>query len=120
VTHDRGNGARRFYRGEHPESVMRYGRGEQHLYHFNPLWRRRATIFMNAPWTGIMEDPTLRRVGLHMDHQAAHLGCGDARVIQESRIGIVRAVPRYFNSSSFRAEWLTRRNRLLKAWTARC
>lgn len=40
------------------------------------------------------------------------------RVIQEfSYPGTVRAVPRYFNSSSFRFEWLERRNRLLSAWT---
>ncbi|KAL2782997.1 hypothetical protein BJX66DRAFT_345340 [Aspergillus keveii] len=40
-----------------------------------------------------------------------------ARVIQEySYPGITRAVPRYFNSSTFRQEWLTRRGRLLKAW----
>jgi pimeloyl-ACP methyl ester carboxylesterase len=40
------------------------------------------------------------------------------RVIQEfSYPGITHAVPRYFNSSTFRQEWLDRRNRLLKAWT---
>ena len=39
------------------------------------------------------------------------------RVIQEfSYPGITRAVPRYFNNSSFRAEWLERRNRLLHSW----
>lgn len=39
------------------------------------------------------------------------------RVIQEhSCPGISRAVPRYFNSSSFRIEWLQRRNGLLEAW----
>ena len=39
------------------------------------------------------------------------------QVIQEfSYPGITRAVPRYFNNSSFRAEWLTRRNRLLHSW----
>jgi len=40
-----------------------------------------------------------------------------ARVIQEfSYPETVRAVPRYFNSSAFRQEWLTRRNGLLGAW----
>ena len=39
------------------------------------------------------------------------------RIIQEySYPGIVRAVPRYFNSSTFSAEWLDRRNRLLSSW----
>ena len=40
------------------------------------------------------------------------------RVTQEfSYPGIACAVPRYFNSSTFRSEWLDRRNRLLKSWT---
>jgi len=40
------------------------------------------------------------------------------RLIQEySYPGVVRAVPRYFNSSRFRKEWLDRRQRLLAAWT---
>jgi pimeloyl-ACP methyl ester carboxylesterase len=39
------------------------------------------------------------------------------RVIQEFWYpGVSRAVPRYFNSSSFRQEWLARPSRLLKAW----
>lgn len=39
------------------------------------------------------------------------------RVIQEfSYPGINRAVPRYFNSSTFRQEWIERRTRLLPAW----
>ena len=41
----------------HPESVLRYGRGEQHLYHFNPVLAPQGDIFKDAPWTGIMEDP---------------------------------------------------------------
>ena len=39
------------------------------------------------------------------------------RTIQEfSHPGTSRAVPRYFNSSTFRAEWLRRRSELLAAW----
>ena len=39
------------------------------------------------------------------------------RVIQEfSYPGIKRPVPRYFNNSSFCAEWIERRNRLLHSW----
>jgi pimeloyl-ACP methyl ester carboxylesterase len=74
---------------------------------------------MNAPWTGIMEDPKFFVVWVYTwitklpipDHEMR-------RVIQEfSYPGITRAVPRYFNCSSFRQEWLARRNRLLNAWT---
>ncbi|KIX01195.1 uncharacterized protein Z518_08920 [Rhinocladiella mackenziei CBS 650.93] len=40
-----------------------------------------------------------------------------ACVIQEfSYLDTTKAVPRYFNSSSFSSEWLDRRNRLLAKW----
>jgi pimeloyl-ACP methyl ester carboxylesterase len=119
VTHDRGTVQADFIAANHPESVMRYGRGEQHLYHFNPVLAPQGEIFMNAPWTGIMEDPKRFVVWVYTWITKRPISDMEmTRVIQEfSYPGIVRAVPRYFNSSSFRAEWLTRRNRLLGAWT---
>ena len=118
VTHDRGTVQADFIAANHPESVLRYARGEQHLYHFHPSLAPQGEIFMNAPWTGIMEDP--KRFVIWVYTWITKLPVSDeemARVIQEfSYPGIVRAVPRYFNSSSFRQEWLARRNRLLKAW----
>ena len=57
VTHDRGTVQADFIAANHPESVLRYARGEQHLYHFNPLLAPQGDIFMNAPYSGIMEDP---------------------------------------------------------------
>jgi pimeloyl-ACP methyl ester carboxylesterase len=40
-----------------------------------------------------------------------------ARTVQEfSYEGISTAVPRYFNSSSFRQEWIERRTRLIPRW----
>src|SRR5271156_3257167 len=58
VTHDRGTVQGDFIAANHPEAVIRYGRGEQHLYNFHPDLAPQGEIFMNAPWTGIMEDPT--------------------------------------------------------------
>jgi len=119
VTHDRGTVQGDFIAAKYPDSVLRYARGEQHLYHFNPALAPQGEIFMNAPWTGIMEDT--KRFVVWIYTWVAKLPLSDdemARVIQEySYPGINRAVPRYFNSSTFRAEWLARRNRLLKAWT---
>jgi hypothetical protein len=73
---------------------------------------------MNSPWTGIMEDP--KRFVVWAYTWIATLPISDAemaRVIQEfSYPGITRAVSRYFNSSSFRQEWLERRRRLLGSW----
>ena len=57
VTHDRGTVQADFIVADHPESVLRYARGEQHLYHFHPSLAPQGDIFMNAPYTGIMEDP---------------------------------------------------------------
>lgn len=119
VTHDRGTVQGDFIAANHPASVLRYARGEQHLYHFNPLLAPQGDIFMNAPWTGIMEDPKRFVVWVYTWITKRPIPDEEmVRVIQEfSYPGIVRAVPRYFNSSTFRAEWLTRRNRLLNAWT---
>ncbi len=119
VTHDRGTVQGDYIAALHPESVLRYGRGEQHLYHFHPDLAPQGEIFMNSPWTGLMEDPARFVVWVYT--WITKLPISDeemVRLIQEySYPGIVRAVPRYFNSSTFRKEWLDRRQRLLVAWT---
>jgi len=118
VTHDRGTVQGDFIAAKHPEAVIRYGRGEQHLYNFHPDLAPQGELFLNAPWTGLMEDPVRFVVWVYT--WITERPIPDAtieRVIQEfSYPGVSRAVPRYFNSSSFRIEWLARRNRLLKAW----
>lgn len=119
VTHDRGTVQGDFIAANHSDSVLRYARGEQHLYHFNPALAPQGDIFKDAPYSGIMNDP--RRFVIWVYTWITKLPISDAemeRVIQEfSYPGIVRAVPRYFNSSTFRQEWLARRDRLLAAWT---
>jgi pimeloyl-ACP methyl ester carboxylesterase len=118
VTHDRGTVQGDYIVANHPEAVLRYGRGEQHLFNFNPNVAPQGDIFMQAPYTGMMEDATRFVCWVHgwvggkpiIDEEFE-------RCIQEhSYPGISRAVPRYFNSSTFRSEWLDRRNRLLNAW----
>lgn len=118
VTHDRGTVQADFIAAKHPESVLRYGRGEQHLYHFNPALAPQGPVFQNAPWTGIMEDPKRFVIWVY-SFVAGSFPPDDimARVIQEfSYEDCNRAVPRYFNSSTFRQEWICRRERLLPAW----
>ncbi|KAK4940843.1 hypothetical protein LTR10_019115 [Elasticomyces elasticus] len=118
ITHDRGTVQADYIVAKHPEAVLRYGRGEQHLYHFNPVLAPQGDIFRDAPYTGIMEDT--KRFVVWVYTWIAKRPIPDeefTRTIQEySYPGITRAVPRYFNSSTFRAEWLDRRNRLLRAW----
>ena len=118
VTHDRGTVQADFIAAKHPEAVLRYGRGEQHLFHFHPDLAPQGEIFMNAPWTGLMEDPVRFIVWVYTWITERPIPDVEVeRVIQEFWYpGVSRAVPRYFNSSSFRQEWLARRNRLLKAW----
>ncbi|KAK5046899.1 hypothetical protein LTR84_007253 [Exophiala bonariae] len=118
VTHDRGTCQADFIVANHADNVLRYARGEQHLFHFNPLLAPQGEIFMNAAYNGALDDPARLIIWAHMSLDV-HLMSDSKleRCIQEfSYPGIARAVPRYFNSSSFRAEWLQRRDRLLAAW----
>lgn len=118
VSHDRGTMQGDYITAKHPEAVLRYGRGEQHLYHFNPVLAPQGEIFKDAPYNGIMKDPARFVVWVYT-WIAKKLIPDEvfARVIQEYCYpDITHAVPRYFNSSSFRAEWLDRRNRLLALW----
>ena len=118
VAHDRGTVQADYIAANFPDTVLRYARGEQHLYHLNPALMPQEKVFRDAPWTGVMEDPHRFVVQAYMS--AAKLPIADdelSRLIQEfSYPGVARAVPRYFNSSTFRQEWLARRHRLLAAW----
>ncbi|KAJ5300029.1 hypothetical protein N7476_011586 [Penicillium atrosanguineum] len=118
VSHDRGTLQADYIAAKYPDNVLRYGRGEQHLYNFNPALAPQGDIFMDSPWTGLMEDPKRFVLWVYTWIAKRKIPDGDmTRVIQEySYPKVVRAVPRYFNSSTFRKEWLDRRNRLLKAW----
>lgn len=111
AAHDRGTVQADFIAAKYPDSVLGYARGEQHLFHFHPSLAPQGDIFMNAPWTGVMEDP--KHFVLFVYTWITKLAIPDdtmQRVIQEfSYPGITRAVPRYFNNSSFRQEWLARR-----------
>lgn len=119
VTHDRGTVQGDFLVANHPDNILRYARGEQHLYHFNPRLAPQGDIFMDAPYTGVMENP-IQFVMWVYTFVAGKKPLPESemeRTIQEfSYPGITKAVPRYFNSSSFRQEWLQRRERLLAAW----
>lgn len=119
VTHDRGTVQGDYIAANHPDRVLRYGRGEQHLYHFHPRLAPQGPMFAEAPRTGIMDAPQRFVVWLYT--WISSIGISDdemRRVIQEfSYEDCHRAAPRYFNSSTFRQEWIDRRGRLLKAWT---
>lgn len=119
VTHDRGTCQADFIAANHPGHVLRYARGEQHLYHFHPALAPQGEIFMNAAYNGALDDPARCVIWGHRSLDTKDIATDKLeRCIQEfSYDGVSRAVPRYFNSSSFRIEWLQRRDRLLAAWT---
>jgi hypothetical protein len=121
VTHKRGIVQTDFIVAKHPESVLKFGRGEQYLYHFNNKIVPQEAIVREAPCTGIMED-LKRFVILLYSFVAGFFPSDDimARMFQEYSYGETgRAVPRYFNSSTFHQRWLCRRERLLDAWKCR-
>ncbi len=119
VTHDRGTVQADHIVADHPDRVLRYGRGEQHLYHFHPDLAPQGPMFTEAPWTGIMEDPKRFAVWLYTWISKIQIPDDEMRrVVQEfSYPGTTHAVPRYFNSSTFRQEWIERRETLLAKWT---
>ncbi|KIX08691.1 uncharacterized protein Z518_03348 [Rhinocladiella mackenziei CBS 650.93] len=118
VAHDRGTVQADFIVANHPDHILRYARGEQHLFHYNPKLSPQGDIFMNAAYNGILDDARKLIVWAHASICARPIPKHQVeRQIQEfSYTGIPQAVPRYFNSSTFRSEWLQRRNRLLAAW----
>ena len=118
VTHDRGTAQADFIAANYPGAVLRYGRGEQHLYHFHNDLAPQANIFAESPWTGVMTDRAYFVVWLYTWITKYPLPDAELkRTIQEYMYpGIDRAVPRYFHSSTFRQEWIQRRTRLMAAW----
>ncbi|KAK4898089.1 hypothetical protein LTR49_027885 [Elasticomyces elasticus] len=111
VIHDRGTVQGDFICAKHPDAVLGYARGEQHLWHLNPALHAQQDIFMNAPYSGMMVGR--KHFVLFVYTWITQLPIADevmARVIQEfSYPDIKRAIPQYFSSSSFRQEWLTHR-----------
>lgn len=119
VSHDRGTAQADFIAADFPDRVLRYGRGEQHLYHFNPLLTPQSAVLRDAPYNGILSDPASFVVGAYASLARKPVPDADLeRLIQEfSHPGVARAVPRYYASTSMHQEWLIRRERLLAAWT---
>ena len=45
ITHDRGTVLGDYFAGNHPDRVIRYARGEQHLYHYHPMLSPQHALF---------------------------------------------------------------------------
>ncbi|MBE7184341.1 MAG: alpha/beta fold hydrolase [Methylobacterium mesophilicum] len=120
VSHDRGTAQADFIVANHPDRVLRYGRGEQLLYHFNPQLAAHDDMVLNAPYTGTLADPARFVASAYASLTVKPVPDEELRrIVQEfSYPGIDRAVPRYYAAGSKEQEWLARRSRLLSAWTS--
>ncbi|MFE2041425.1 alpha/beta fold hydrolase [Streptomyces sp. NPDC059477] len=118
VAHDRGSVVGDYFAAAEPERIVSYLRASQHLYHLNPIVHPQERLFTDPSWVHTLAKPaqlirTLYTLGARDTAAESDI----VRTIQEfSYEDVARAVPRYFNSSSFRKEWIDRRERLMHAW----
>jgi len=99
VTHDRGTVQADFIASQTSRKPSyATDAAKQHLFHFNPDLAPQGEIFMNAPWTGLMEDPVRFIVWVYTWITERPIPDAEVeRVIQEFWYhGVSRAVPRYF------------------------
>lgn len=119
-SHDRGTVQADFIAASQGTRVKRWVRGSQHLVHFHPDLAPQENLFSDLETRGILQDPLqminwgFRRLCKHPISKPNVI-----RAVQEfSRPGTGLAVERYFQSSTFRKDWIDRRTRLIPAWQA--
>lgn len=119
-SHDRGTVQADFIAASQGTRVKRWVRGSQHLIHFHPDLAPQENLFSDLETRGILQDPLqminwgFRRLCKHPISKPNVI-----RAVQEfSRPGTGLAVERYFQSSTFRKDWIDRRTRLIPAWQA--
>lgn len=118
ITHDRGTPPADHLVAKVPDRVVRYGRGQQHLWHLHPALHPQEPMFTAPTAPFVLQDARTTTI-------VAYTALGAKPVDDELLVrtiaefsypGINTAVPRYFHSSSFRQEWAERRTRLIPAW----
>jgi pimeloyl-ACP methyl ester carboxylesterase len=120
VTHDRGTPPGDYLVSEAGDRVTGYARGQQHLWHLHPSLHPQQQLFTSADAPAVLADARRFVATAYTWLTAEPVAASDiARTIDEfGHPGIATAVPRYFNSSSFRQEWIDRRSTLINSWTA--
>ena len=119
VTHDRGTPVGDHLVARTGNRVIRYGRGQQHLWHLHPDLHPQQEMFTSPDAPSVLADARRLVVTAYTLLTEREVRVSDlVRTVQEfSYDGTSTAVPRYFNSSSFRQEWIERRTRLIPRWT---
>ena len=119
-SHDRGTVQADFIAAKHAHRVIRWVRGSQHLVHFHPDLSPQEHLFSQVETRGILQDPmTLfdRMYGWLCKYPLPR-DLTERAIAEFARPGTGLAVERYFQSSTFRKDWIDRRTRLIPAWTA--
>ncbi|MBM4265017.1 MAG: alpha/beta hydrolase [Deltaproteobacteria bacterium] len=118
VTHDRGSVLGDWVGASHPARIRRYVRGQQHLYHFHPALAPQEAIFLDPIRGQILRLPALLVAAAYTELCRHLVATSDLmRTVREfSHPGVGAAVARYYQSSSFRKEWIDRRTRLISSW----
>ena len=120
VTHDRGTPPGDHLVSEAGNRVTGYARGQQHLWHLHPSLHPQQQLFTSTDAPGVLADARRFVATAYTWLTTEPVAASDiVRTIEEfAHPGIATAVPRYFNSSSFRQEWIDRRTKLISSWTA--
>lgn len=117
-SHDRGTVQADFIVAAAAERIDRWVRGSQHLLHFHPDLAPQEHLFTRPETRDILQDP-IRMVG-HMYRWLCKYPIpreAVVRALQEwARPDVGLAVERYFQSSTFRKDWIDRRTRLIPHW----
>ncbi len=117
-SHDRGTVQADFIAAKHTKRVNRWIRGSQHLVHYHPDLSPQEHILSEIETREILQDP------LRMISYIYRWTCKypiprpniELAVQEFSRKGVGLAVERYFQSSTFRKDWIDRRTRLIPEW----
>jgi pimeloyl-ACP methyl ester carboxylesterase len=117
VTHDRGAPIVDYLASRHPQRIRKYVRGEQQFWHWHPDVSPQEKWFTNLDHNPFA-NPAELVSNLHAILATRPIAEQDAlRTVREaSHPGIKWAVPRYFQSTTIRKEWIDRRLNLIKTW----
>ncbi len=120
ITHDRGSPVGDHLVAAMGERVRGYGRGQQHFWHLHPRLHPQQQLMQSPEAPAMLGNPRHFVTTVYTWLTERPVAQADlVRTMKEfSHPGIASAVPRYFHSSSFRQEWIDRRTRLIRSWTA--